>query len=259
MDADAVIADLYAKPLDEFTPQRDRLAKELKAAGDDDAAKRVKALRKPTVPVWAVNRLAATQANDLDELLDLGNRLREAHAQLLGGGDATQVRDLAAEERDVVARLTDHAKALLEAAGQKPTPATLERISGTLLGLATDSEAATAARAARLDREVTRGGFDDADSFDVEAAGPATATAGDGRAQAGPSPAAIRRAREAASKARAHADELAARADKMAREAEELASQAARAASRAETAREAAEAAAGKAGEAEREAAGLEG
>src|SRR5919197_2614457 len=48
---------LYAADPDGFTAARDSLAKRLKADGDDDAAKRVKALHKPVRSAWAVNRL----------------------------------------------------------------------------------------------------------------------------------------------------------------------------------------------------------
>ena len=52
------IDDLYALPLERFTPERDALAKELAADGDRAGAARVKALRKPVVAAWAVNALA---------------------------------------------------------------------------------------------------------------------------------------------------------------------------------------------------------
>ena len=47
------IDDLYQKPVDEFVSARSALASELK--GDD--AKRVNALKKPTIVPWAVNQV----------------------------------------------------------------------------------------------------------------------------------------------------------------------------------------------------------
>ena len=48
---------LYQLPLDQFTSARDDLAKRLRADGQAEQAEQVKALRKPPVAVWLVNRL----------------------------------------------------------------------------------------------------------------------------------------------------------------------------------------------------------
>jgi hypothetical protein len=48
---------LYQLPLDQFTSARDELAKRLRTDGQAEQAEQVKALRKPTVAVWLVNRL----------------------------------------------------------------------------------------------------------------------------------------------------------------------------------------------------------
>ena len=55
---DPEIARLYAVPLAEFTPARNALAARLRKAGQADEAEAVKALRKPTPPVWAINQAA---------------------------------------------------------------------------------------------------------------------------------------------------------------------------------------------------------
>jgi hypothetical protein len=44
---------LYALPLEEFTHERDELAKRVRDEGDADAAAAVKALKKPAVAAWA--------------------------------------------------------------------------------------------------------------------------------------------------------------------------------------------------------------
>jgi hypothetical protein len=254
MEIDRRIAELYAQPLDEFTGARDKLAAELKAANDDRAAE-VKKLRKPGVPVWAGNRLAAEHPTEFAELVMIGERLREAHADLLAGGDPEIVRTRAAEEREIVARLVGYAKEILEAAGHKPSPATLERIGATLLGLATDPEAAEAAKAGILDREVTRGGFDDSVAFETMV--PADDVR-NRRTEAAAKSSAARRARESADKARRRADELARRASEITREAEELAAETEKVAVRAADAHRAADEANEEANAAETEAGRLE-
>src|SRR5207248_2616268 len=63
-------AELYGLPLAEFTSARNEVARRLKAEGDDAAAEEVRSLRKPTVPVWAINRLARTEPAAVRGLLD---------------------------------------------------------------------------------------------------------------------------------------------------------------------------------------------
>src|ERR687892_248895 len=53
------IAALYRLPVAEFVAARDQLAKRLRSAGDREAARRVAALRRPSVSVWAANQLPA--------------------------------------------------------------------------------------------------------------------------------------------------------------------------------------------------------
>lgn len=253
MDFDEALAELSAKPLDDFVAERNRLAAELRSAGDGRAAA-VKALRKPSLPVWAVNRLAREHPKDFADLTAVGKRLRDAHGDLLAGGEPEAVRTLAAEERDIVASLAGHARTMLEEGGQKTSPATLERIGATLLGLATDPDAAEAAKAGRLDREVTRGGFDDAGSF--EAVAPEEGR--ERRVSAGAKTSTARRAREAAGKSRRRADELSARADDLTRQAEDLAAEAEKLTRRAADARSSADEADKEAASAEAEAVRLE-
>jgi hypothetical protein len=56
-DLDAAVAGRYRLPLAEFLAARDRLVRWLRAAGDRQTAARVAAVRRPTVSVWAANRL----------------------------------------------------------------------------------------------------------------------------------------------------------------------------------------------------------
>ena len=74
------IADeLYALTLPEFTPARDARAKELKAT-DKELARSVKALKKPSVAAWVVNLLVRRETEQVDQVLTVGEALREAQA-----------------------------------------------------------------------------------------------------------------------------------------------------------------------------------
>jgi len=100
------IDDLYALPLERFTPERDALAKELAADGDRTGAARVKALRKPVVAAWAVNALAREDPEGVRELIELGDSLRSAHRRAVSGGDVEPFRAATEERRRLVGELT---------------------------------------------------------------------------------------------------------------------------------------------------------
>ena len=81
---DAVDA-LYGLPLEEFTPRRDELVKELRSGGGREEAAWVKGLRKPSAAAWLVNQLARTQKSEARRVLDSGDALRAAQDQALAG------------------------------------------------------------------------------------------------------------------------------------------------------------------------------
>ena len=141
------IADaVYAEPLPGFTPYRDAAARSA-SAEDKELAARVKSLKKPSVAAWAVNLLVRREADQIDQVLELGESLRAA-AESMSGDDlraltrqrrqltnalATTARDLA-REQDV--RLTDavvdQVEAMLTAAMLDPVAAQVVR-SGLVL------------------------------------------------------------------------------------------------------------------------------
>jgi hypothetical protein len=141
---------LYGLPLAEFTAERDALAKRLRQEGDRDAAQEVKALRKPSVTAWALNQLSRHAADDLNRLLQAGERLRDAQARLIEGGDPGSLREAGAEERELVDRLTSAGEAMLEAAGHPASPATSTRLRATLHAAAGNDEARGLLAAGRL-------------------------------------------------------------------------------------------------------------
>jgi hypothetical protein len=118
------LAELLGGTLDDFVRARDAKAKELAAAGDAEKAKEVKALRRPTVSAWAVNRLAHEGGDELDALFEAADRVRSEK------GDA--LREAMRERTAAHGRALAKAKAILEAAGHAAQPETLRRIGGTL-------------------------------------------------------------------------------------------------------------------------------
>jgi len=150
---------LFALPPEAFTAARDALAKRLRADGDREGAARVRALRRPTVSAWAVNRLAREAPGEVAPLLAAGADLAAAQAQALSGGGGSALRQAGARRRDLVARLTDLALDLLRADGRAPDPHR-GAIATTLEAATVDQEAADAVRAGRLTRDLsTPSGF----------------------------------------------------------------------------------------------------
>ena len=85
--------DLYALPLADFTPARDALAKEHKA--DKALAASIKGLRKASVAAWVVNLLVRRDPDQVDQVLAVGEALRDAQDNL----DATQLREFTKQRR----------------------------------------------------------------------------------------------------------------------------------------------------------------
>jgi hypothetical protein len=192
--------ELFGLAPEEFVAARDQLARRLRREGDPEAARRVKALRRPPLSAWAVNQLARGREPALDQLLAAGERLRAAQA----GGDAAALPAAARAEREAVADLVAAALARLRDAGRPTTDATRDRVAATLHAAAASPEAADLVRHGRLTADLAPSGFA-AVADEAEAAPPAGAAATDGdgdRAGAAEDAAAWRARRAAALAAR---------------------------------------------------------
>jgi hypothetical protein len=99
--------ELYALPVEEFTAARKRAATAAREDGDSAAAKTIAELRKPNAVAAAANALVRAHRNDIDQLLELGQALREATADL----DAGQLRELSGQQHQVIAALVATARA----------------------------------------------------------------------------------------------------------------------------------------------------
>jgi hypothetical protein len=148
-DLERRIDELYAGPLDAFTAGRDAIARELRGEGDADGAKRVKALRKPVVPAWALNRLAREDPRGVEDLVGLGERLRSAQRRAISGGDPGAFRDALDERRRLVGRLAQEASAILERDGARADAHEAD-LTATLEAATVDEEAGRLLVAGRL-------------------------------------------------------------------------------------------------------------
>ncbi|MGH3761059.1 hypothetical protein [Actinophytocola sp.] len=84
VDLESAAEELYAGSREDFTPRRKELAKAAKAAGDPGIAAAIEKLGKPTTSAWLANQLARDPDSNIDRVAELGDALREAHANLAG-------------------------------------------------------------------------------------------------------------------------------------------------------------------------------
>jgi hypothetical protein len=145
---------LYGLPLDEFTKERDALAKELRQGGDKEAADEVKALRKPPVSAWTVNQLARRHPQEMRALVKAGEGLRKAQRAAVGGGGPEALRDATRAHRDRLDDLTSFAREELGADGQ-----TLQRAVQNLRSASVDKEASKTLLEGTLTGDVEQAGF----------------------------------------------------------------------------------------------------
>ncbi|WP_053684616.1 hypothetical protein [Streptomyces sp. XY593] len=138
VDADAVAAELYGLRPEEFTAARDAHAAAARKAGQRAEAKRIAALRKPTLAVWAANRLARADADQAQHLLELGRGLREAHRTLSG----EDLRKLSHQQHVVVAAMAGEARRLAGEAGQDLSAGVQREVEQILRSVLADPEAA---------------------------------------------------------------------------------------------------------------------
>ena len=138
--------ELYGLPPEEFTASRARFEKEAKAAGDRDAAARIHALAKPTVPAWLANQLARDHRDELKPLLELGAGLRDATRNLAGD----QLRALSRQRNELVHALVQQARQLARAADRSVSEDVARALADTLQAALADEAAATLLLAGRL-------------------------------------------------------------------------------------------------------------
>lgn len=159
---DSALADianrLYALPLDEFMAARTAAAK---AAADSEPGlpAAVRALPKPSVAAWAVNMLATHQPDIVEQLADLGGRMRAAQSSL----DAAGLRELGRERRTLLAAAVDTARSVAEQQGRSISGAIASDVDRTLRALTADEGAAAAVQSGRLLQALSADGVDTVD------------------------------------------------------------------------------------------------
>ncbi|MFI9235172.1 hypothetical protein [Streptomyces sp. NPDC053079] len=148
MDLESVTDELFRLRPEEFTAARDRRAAEAVRAGDRELARRVKALRRPTLAAWVSNLLARERPDEAGALIGLGEGLRDAHRTLDGG----RLRELGRAQRALVASLSRQAGLLADEAGHPVGEDVLREVEETLHAVLADPGAAQEWATGRLSR-----------------------------------------------------------------------------------------------------------
>lgn len=152
---DEIATELYSLPVSQFTARRDELAKQARASGDRELAQHVKGLRRPSVVAWLANQLVRERPEEIDALLELGEGLREATALLQGD----QLRELAQQQRQVLAAMVAQARTIAKAAGQPVSEDAAGGLDDTLRAALADPSSAEALASGRLTAGLTPPAF----------------------------------------------------------------------------------------------------
>jgi hypothetical protein len=160
VDLEHELDRLYGLPLDDFTSERDKLARALRGEKRAEEADAVKALRKPPVPVWAANQLARRNRRDVDLLLDAGHRLRESQRGLLAGEDPENFSQARATQREALRKLRRTAEELLEQERGSAPEGTVDRVVRTAELASVSDEGRELLARGRLTEEGELSGFD---------------------------------------------------------------------------------------------------
>lgn len=148
-----VLDQLYVASPDDFVRLRNEQAKKLKSAGDEDAAREVKGLSRPTVVAWAINQLAREKSDQVSELLAAGQDLERAHRRLLSGVEAHGLQEAVKRRRELLHRLESEAAKILEKSGRSPD-SYRAGIAATLQTASSEREAAELLQKGRLTKEL---------------------------------------------------------------------------------------------------------
>ena len=158
---------LFALPPSEFTAARNALVKQLRAAKRRDEAEAVKALKRPSVPAWAINQVARAQPEAIEQLISAGAAVGAAQRRALSGVRDSGLREASAQRRERIDQLWRLAADLLRDAGTEPF-GHRQAIAATLEAASVDPAAAELVRKGRLSADLPApSGFGDVAGFSL--------------------------------------------------------------------------------------------
>lgn len=139
-DLRAIARALYGLPLDEFISSRDGHAQQAAAEGDKALGREIKTLRKPHAAAWAMNLMVRERNETVLEIIELGQRLREAQTS----SDGAAIRYLDVVRRQLMDRTLAEATELAEHHDLTLSRPATEGLEGTLWAMMSNPTAAVA-------------------------------------------------------------------------------------------------------------------
>jgi len=212
---DEIAEELYGVPPEEFVAARTAARDRAKAAGDKELATAAAALPKPTTAAWVCNLLVRRRPEEVAQLRELGEMLRQAQVNLSGD----QLRQLGQQRNQVVAALARQARGLAHAEGHDVSSAVADQVESTLRAAVVDPDAGEALAGGRLTTALSYSGLGPVDlsgavATPVRSGAAAAGPAGKPKKPAGKKPAgdegadaAERRRQEAAERRRRELDQ----------------------------------------------------
>jgi hypothetical protein len=146
VDFETIAGDLYGLVPGDFTAARSLRVREARKAGDRELADALSELRRPTVGAWLANQLRRQRNDDLEELLRLGEAMRNAQDV----EDGAELRRLSQQRRRMVTALLSEATALAKAQNQPVSENSRRELETTLEAGVADPDTAETLRSGRL-------------------------------------------------------------------------------------------------------------
>ncbi|MEO5609172.1 MAG: hypothetical protein ABIQ61_05670 [Ornithinibacter sp.] len=135
-----VASELYGLPPEDFTAARNARAKDAAGSGDPGLAAALRVLRRPTVGAWLLNQLVREHRREVEQVLELGVRLRAAQGTL----DAVSLRALDEQRRTLTRTVTRQAVGIGTDAGRKVSSQVVAEVEETLRSAMVDLGAGAA-------------------------------------------------------------------------------------------------------------------
>jgi hypothetical protein len=155
MDIDEVADELYGLDPGEFVDVRKERVAQARKAGDRELATAIGTLRKPTLVAWVVNVFAREEPDQVGQLLELGEALRDAQRHLSGD----DLRALTTQRQRVVRAMARRAGELATGRGHKVGDTALREVGQSFHAALADAEVAELVRAGRLVTAVSYSGM----------------------------------------------------------------------------------------------------
>ncbi|MBY6365136.1 hypothetical protein [Rhodococcoides corynebacterioides] len=155
MTLDDVADELYGLDPADFVRVRTERQKQARADGDKALAKEIGALRKPTTVGWVLNVLVRDAEDEVGDLFDLGEALREAQQHLSGA----TLRTLTKQRQRAVRALAARAGEIAADRGHEVGDDVTREVASSLGAALADPAVADDVRAGRLLGAVEYSGF----------------------------------------------------------------------------------------------------